>query len=83
MSNYEFGKKKQFSITNCLVGRKPWKNNKVKYTTVKQLKTQTMQTKYDIKTKWNTSNRIKKNAIKLEGMNLQINNNQEKYKTQK
>jgi hypothetical protein len=45
MSNYEFEKKKQFSITNCLVGRKPWKNNQVKYTTVKQLKTQTMQTK--------------------------------------
>ena len=26
---------------------------------------------------------LKTNAIKLEGMNLQINNNQEKYKTQK
>jgi hypothetical protein len=25
----------------------------------------------------------KKNAIKLEGMNLQINNNQEKYETHK
>jgi hypothetical protein len=45
-------KKNQFSIKNYHVGRQPWKNNKVKYSTIKKFKTQTMQTKYGIKTKW-------------------------------
>jgi hypothetical protein len=44
-------KKNQFSIKDFPVGRQPWKNNKVKYSTVKQFKTQTMQTRHGIK-KW-------------------------------
>jgi hypothetical protein len=44
-------KKNQFSIKDCLIGRQLRKNNIVKYSTIKQLKTQTMQTKYDTKTK--------------------------------
>jgi len=52
MSNYEFEKKNHFSIKNCPVRRQVRKNNKVKYSIIKQLKIQTMQTKYDIKTKW-------------------------------
>jgi hypothetical protein len=43
--------KNQFSIKNYPVGSQPWKNNKVKYSTIKKFKTQTMQTKYGIK-KW-------------------------------
>jgi hypothetical protein len=43
--------KNQFLIKNYHVGRQPWKNNKVKYPTIKKFKTQTMQTKYGIKTK--------------------------------
>ena len=50
MSNDKFEKKNQFSIKNCHVGRQPRKNNKVKYLMVKtKIKTQTMQTKHDIK----------------------------------
>jgi hypothetical protein len=44
-------KKNQFSIKDCPVERQPWKNNKVKYLTIKQFKIQTMHTKYGIKTK--------------------------------
>jgi hypothetical protein len=41
-------KKNQFSI-KYWPGRQPRKNNKVKYPTVKQFKTHTMQTKHGIK----------------------------------
>jgi hypothetical protein len=34
--------KKENSIKDCPVGRQPQKNNKVKYQTVKQFKTQTI-----------------------------------------
>jgi len=51
MSNDEFEKKNQFSTKNCPVGRQPRKNKRVKYLIVKKIKTQTMQTKHDIK-KW-------------------------------
>jgi len=49
MSKDKFEKKNQFSIKDFPVGRQPWKNNKVKYSTVKQFKTQTMQTRHGIK----------------------------------
>jgi hypothetical protein len=42
-------KKNQFSIKYCLVKRQPWKNNKVKYQTIKQFKTQPIHTKHGIK----------------------------------
>jgi hypothetical protein len=37
---------------NYLTGGKLWKNDKVKFPTIKQFKTQTIWIKYDIKTKW-------------------------------
>jgi len=40
---------KKKSIKDCSIERQPWKNNKIKYLIMKQFKTQTMQTKYDIK----------------------------------
>jgi hypothetical protein len=49
MSNDEFEKKNQFSTKNCPIGRQPRKNKRVKYLIVKKIKTQTMQTKHDIK----------------------------------
>jgi len=67
------------SLKDCHVGRQPWQNNKEKYQTIKQFKTQTIQTKYDIKTKWkkiirakiekqkNTKKRIKKSNQRNEG----------------
>ena len=67
MSNDEFGKKilinnpkKRSNLIGLglwdkyyLVGRQSWNNNKVKPPTVKQFQTQTIWTKYGIKTKWN------------------------------
>jgi len=47
MLNDEF--EKTNPIKDCFIGRQPRKNNKVKYLTVKQFKTQIMQTKYGIK----------------------------------
>ena len=41
-------KKNLFSIKDCLVGRQPRKNNKVKYLIVKQFKTYRIQTKHGI-----------------------------------
>ena len=49
MLSDEFKKKIHFSIKNYHVARHPQQNNKVKYSTVKQLKTQTIQTKHGIK----------------------------------
>jgi hypothetical protein len=48
-SRYEIRIKNKLLIKNCLIGRQSQKNNKKKYSIVKQFKTQTMQTKYDIK----------------------------------
>lgn len=47
MSNYEFEKKFNKGLPSWKVTTK--KKNKVKYSTVKQLKTKTIQTKYCIK----------------------------------
>jgi prephenate dehydrogenase len=40
---------KKISIKNCSVWRQLQKNNKIKYPSVQQFKTQTMQTKHGIK----------------------------------
>ena len=44
-------KKSIFNKKNCFVERQLWKNNKVKYSIIKQFKTQTIQTKHGIKMK--------------------------------
>ena len=49
MSSDYLKKKNQFLVKDYSVGRQPQKNNKVKYSTVKQFKTQTLQTTHGIK----------------------------------
>lgn len=60
MSNFF---KKSFFIKDSLLEGKHKKNNKIKYSTVKQFKTQTMQTKYS-----------KRNVRRQSGAKLQKQN---------